>query len=270
MKVVLFCGGMGTRIREYSENVPKPMIPLGSQPILRHVMQYYADYGHEDFILCLGYKANVIKDFFLNSRPQTFADCVVSGDGTVEVLGESQKDWRISLIDTGIWRNIGERLWAVRDQLRGERIFLANYSDGLTDVDLDDMIEKFEASGKIACFLAVRPPLTYHLADIADDGRVCEFRSSDRSDIWINGGYFLMRGEIFDYMRESEELVLEPFSRLIKDNMLMAYKHEGFWRSMDTLRDWQALQEMVERGEMPWMIHAPARSNSRTQKVKAL
>lgn len=270
MKVVLFCGGMGTRIREYSENVPKPMIPLGSQPILRHVMQYYADYGHEDFILCLGYKANVIKDFFLNSRPQTFADCVVSGDGTVEVLGESQKDWRISLIDTGIWRNIGERLWAVRDQLRGERIFLANYSDGLTDVDLDDMIEKFEASGKIACFLAVRPPLTYHLADIADDGRVCEFRSSDRSDIWINGGYFLMRSEIFDYMRESEELVLEPFSRLIKDDMLMAYKHEGFWRSMDTLRDWQALQEMVERGEMPWMTHAPARCNSRTPKVKAL
>ncbi|MCB8828740.1 hypothetical protein LJD47_27385, partial [Escherichia coli] len=107
------------------------MIPLGSQPILRHVMQYYADYGHEDFILCLGYKANVIKDFFLNSRPQTFADCVVSGDGTVEVLGESQKDWRISLIDTGIWRNIGERLWAVRDQLRGERVFLDNNSDGL-------------------------------------------------------------------------------------------------------------------------------------------
>ena len=177
---------------------------------------------------------------------------MVTGDGNVEVLGESQKDWRISLIDTGIWRNIGERLWAVRNQVRNEKIFLANYSDGLSNVDLDDMIEKFEASGKIACFLAVRPPLTYHLADIAEDGRVREFRSSDRSDIWINGGYFLFRGEIFDYMRESEELVLEPFSRLIADDMLMAYKHEGFWRSMDTLRDWQALQEMVERGEMPW------------------
>ena len=270
MKVVLFCGGMGTRIREYSENVPKPMIPLGSQPILRHVMQYYADYGHDDFILCLGYKANVVKDFFLNCRPQTFSDCVVTGDGNVEVLGELQKDWRISLIDTGIWRNIGERLWAVRNQVRNEKIFLANYSDGLSNVDLDDMIEKFEASGKIACFLAVRPPLTYHLADIAEDGRVREFRSSDRSDIWINGGYFLFRGEIFDYMRESEELVLEPFSRLIADDMLMAYKHEGFWRSMDTLRDWQALQEMVERGEMPWTAHGALKDGSNIRLVKAL
>ena len=253
MKVVLFCGGRGTRIREYSENIPKPMIPLGAQPILRHVMQYYADYGHQDFILCLGYKSNVIKDFFLNCRPQTFSDCVVSGEGGVELLGEAQKDWRIALIDTGIWRNIGERLWAVRQHVRGERMFLANYSDGLTDVDLDDMIARFEASGKIACFLAVRPPLTYHLADLDEAGRVREFISSDRSEMWINGGYFLMRGEIFDYMREGEELVLEPFMRLIQDDMLMAYKHEGFWRSMDTLRDWQMLEEMVERGEMPWV-----------------
>lgn len=252
MKVVLFCGGRGTRIREYSENVPKPMIPLGAQPILRHVMQYYANYGHQDFVLCLGYKSNVIKDFFLNCRPQTFSDCVVSGEGGVELLGEVQKDWRIALIDTGIWRNIGERLRAVREHVRDERMFLANYSDGLTDVDLDDMIARFEASGKIACFLAVRPPLTYHLADIDETGRVREFISSDRSEMWINGGYFLMRSEIFDYMREGEELVLEPFMRLIQDDMLMAYKHEGFWRSMDTLRDWQMLEEMVERGEMPW------------------
>lgn len=252
MKVVLFCGGLGTRIREYSESIPKPMIPLGSQPIMRHVMQYYSDYGHDEFILCLGYKANIIKDFFLNAKPQAFSDCVVSGGGHVELLGEAQKDWRVTLIDTGIWRNIGERLWAVRDHVKNERMFIANYSDGLTDVNLDDMIEKFEASGKMACFLAVRPPLTYHLADIDDDGRVKAFQSSARSDIWINGGYFLMRGEIFDYMREREELVLEPFERLIKDDMLMAYKHEGFWRSMDTLRDWQSLEEMVERGDMPW------------------
>lgn len=269
MKVVLFCGGMGTRIREYSENVPKPMIPLGSQPILRHVMQYYSDYGHDDFILCLGYKANVIKDFFLNSQPQTFSDCIVSGNGKVELLGESQKDWRVSLIDTGVWRNIGERLWAVRDHVRGEKIFLANYSDGLTDVDLDDMVARFEASGKIACFLAVRPPLTYHLADIAEDGHVREFRSSARADIWINGGYFLMRGEIFDYMNEHEELVLEPFERLIAENKLMAYKHEGFWRSMDTLRDWQSLQEMVEHGDMPWFNGSRLRRDAELRMVQS-
>jgi glucose-1-phosphate cytidylyltransferase len=253
MKVVLFCGGLGTRIREYKEGVPKPMIPLGHQPILHHVMNYYSDYGHRDFVLCLGYKANVIKDFFLSFRPQSFADCVVSAGGrNVELLGDMPPDWRVTLIDTGIWRNIGERLWAVRDHVRGERMFLANYSDGLTDVDLDDMIERFEASGKLGCFLAVRPPLTYHLAQIAEDGRVTEFRTSDRSDIWINGGYFLFKPEIFDYMHEGEELVIEPFARLIEKDLLMAYKHEGFWRSMDTMRDWQALEEMVERGDMPW------------------
>lgn len=252
MKVVLFCGGRGTRIREYSESVPKPLIPLGSQPIMRHVMQYYAGYGHEDFILCLGYKSNVIKDFFLNSKPETYADCIVSS-GRVEMMKAPPRDWRIALIDTGIWRNIGERLWAVRDQVRGEEMFLANYSDGLTDVDLDDMIERFRASDKLACFLAVRPPLTYHLADIDASGRVCEFRSSENCDMWINAGYFIMRREIFDYMREGEELVLEPFARLIADDKLMAYKHEGFWRSMDTLRDWQTLEAMVERGDMPWI-----------------
>jgi glucose-1-phosphate cytidylyltransferase len=253
MKVVLFCGGLGMRIRDYSETVPKPMIPIGHQPILWHVMQYYSHYGHNDFVLCLGYKANVVKDFFLRYRPQTFADCVVSGYGSsVELIGEQQEDWRVALIDTGAWRNIGERLWAVRDQVKDEEYFLANYSDGLTDIRLDEAIERFKAGGKIACFLAVRPPMTYHLADIDDGGRVREFRSSESSDIWINGGYFIFRREIFDYMREGEELVLEPFSRLIAEDQLMAIKHEGFWRSMDTLKDKQVLEDMVEQGEMPW------------------
>lgn len=264
MKVVLFCGGRGTRIREYSEAVPKPMIPLGQQPILRHVMQWYSDYGHDEFVLCMGYKANVIKDFFLNMRPQTYADCVVTRGGQdVRLLGDTPRDWSVTLLDTGIWRNIGERLWAARDHVKGEQMFLANYSDGLTDVDLNDVVAKFEASGKIACFLAVRPPLTYHLADIAEDGRVVEFRSSETSEIWINGGYFVFRPEIFDYMRDGDELVLAPFDRLIGDNMLMAYKHEGFWRSMDTLRDWQTLEEMVEKGDMPWDIRATAEKRRR-------
>lgn len=255
MKVVLFCGGLGTRIREYSEAIPKPMIPIGHEPILWHVMQYYSQYGHQDFVLCMGYKANVIKDFFLGYKPQAYSDCVVSGNGSrVELLGEPQADWRVALIDTGIWRNIGERLWAVREHVAGEEMFLANYSDGLTDVDLDDMIQRFKASGKVACFLAVRPPLTFHLADIDDSGNVRELRSSESSDIWINGGYFLMRPAIFDYMREGEELVMEPFRRLIEADQLMAYKYTGFWRAMDTLRDRQVLEDMVEHGRMPWRI----------------
>lgn len=269
MKVVLFCGGLGTRIRDYSETIPKPMIPVGHQPIIRHVMQYYADHGHNDFVLCLGYKANVIKDFFFDSRPQTFTDCIVSGGGRhVEVLGEPATDWRIALLDTGIWRNIGQRLWAVRRHVESEPMFLANYSDGLSDVDLDEMIGRFAESDKVAAFVAVRPPLTYHLVDTDDAGNVREFRSSSASDIWINGGYFIFRPEIFDYMREGEELVLEPFSRLIADNKLLAYKYEGFWRSMDTLRDWQALQDMIERGETPWL--ASGRSGDRPSRQMAV
>ncbi len=255
MKVVLFCGGLGTRIREYSESIPKPMIPVGHQPILWHVMQYYSHFGHKDFILCMGYKANIIKEFFLNYRPQLFADCIVSGGGAkVELLSQPDDDWRISLIDTGLWRNIGERLWAVREHVGKEDIFLANYSDGLTDMRLDKMIDWFRKSGKVAAFLATRPPLTYHLADIGLGGVVREFRSSSAADIWINGGYFIFRSEIFDYMRDGEELVLEPFSRLIADGQLLAYEHRGFWRSMDTLRDRQILEDLVERGEMPWHV----------------
>ena len=259
MKVVLFCGGLGTRIREYSENIPKPMIPVGHQPILWHVMNYYSQYGHRDFVLCLGYKANVIKEFFLNYKPQIFADCVVSKQGTnVELLSEIKEDWRVTLIDTGIWRNIGQRLAAVRDHVKDEECFLANYSDGLTNVRLDEMIDTFKRSRKIACFLAIRPPLTYHLADIDPEGNVREFRTSERSEIWINGGYFIFRREIFDYINEGEELVLEPFTRLIAEGQLMAYKHCDFWRSMDALCDRQILEDMVEQGSMPWRIHLDA------------
>lgn len=253
MKVVLFCGGLGTRMREYSEAIPKPMIPVGHEPILWHVMDSYSRYGHRDFVLCLGYKANTIKDYFLNYRPQAHVDCIISNAGaSVEYLGKVPDDWRITLIDTGVWRNIGERLWAVREHLAKEEYFLANYSDGLGDVNLDEMIAKFKASGKVAAFLAVRPPLTYHIADIAEDGHVRGMKSSEKSEIWINGGFFIFKSSIFDYMREGEELVVEPFARLIAENQLMAFKHTSFWRSMDTLRDRQMLEDMVEQGRMPW------------------
>lgn len=266
MKVVLFCGGLGTRIREYSENVPKPMIPIGGQPILWHVMNYYSQFGHQDFILCLGYKANVVKEFFLNMKPEAFEDCVVSRGGSdVELLSDRcNYDWRVTLIDTGVWRNIGQRLWFVRDKLQGEDIFLANYSDGLADIDLNAMIEEFKASNKIGCFVAVRPPLSYHFADIADDGRVRDIRSVQASDIWINGGFFIFRKEIFDYMQEGEELVVEPFRRLLDADLLMARKHTGFWRSMDTLRDRQALVDMVEQGDVPWEIDRTKATDAQT------
>jgi glucose-1-phosphate cytidylyltransferase len=253
MKVVLFCGGLGTRIREYSESVPKPMIPVGHQPMLWHIMDYYSRFGHRDFVLCLGYKANTVKEFFLNYNPRTFSDIVVSDGGRhVETLGAIQQDWRVTLIDTGVWRNIGERLWAVREHVMGEEIFCANYSDGLTDANLDEMLAGFKASGKVASFLATRPPLTYHMVDVEDGGRVRDIKPIQNADLWINSGYFLFRPQIFDYMREGEELVVEPFKRLIADDQLMAFKHDGFFRAMDTLRDRQVLEEMFEKGAMPW------------------
>ena len=255
MKVVLFCGGLGTRIREYSESIPKPMIPVGHQPILWHVMHYYSQYGHRDFVLCLGYKANTIKEFFLDSKSIIFNDCVISNFGNdVEILGEKPPDWRVALIDTGVWRNIGERLFAVKHLVKNERMFLANYTDGLTDAPLPEMISHFEKSGKIACFLAVRAPFSFHLAEFDQHGSVQSFRTNLESDTWINGGYFVFRNEIFDYIREGEELVLEPFNRLIAKNELLAYRYDGFWRQMDTLKDRQVLEDMVEKGEMPWRI----------------
>jgi glucose-1-phosphate cytidylyltransferase len=259
MKVVLFCGGLGTRIRDYSENLPKPMVPIGHQPILWHIMQYYVQYGQQDFVLCLGYKANVIKQYFLDYNPSAHSDCVITGK-KVELLGATPPEWRVALIDTGIWRNIGERLLAVRHLVDGEEIFLANYSDGLTDVVLPDMIDQFVKSGKVACFMAVRPQFNFHLAEFDSSGAVSRFRSNQESDIWINGGYFVFRRQIFDYIKPGEELVLEPFSRLMQAGELMAYKYEGFWRAMDTLRDKQVLEDMVEKGNMPWRVRAqPAR-----------
>lgn len=254
MKVVLFCGGLGTRIRDYSESVPKPMIPIGQQPILWHVMQYYSHYGHRDFVLCLGYKATVVKDFFLNYRPTATQDFVISEHGQkVELLGEAGDDWRVALIDTGIWRNVGSRLWAVRQHVEQEPMFCCNYSDGLTDARLPDMLEFFEQSGKIACFLAVQPNFSYHLVDFDAKGQVTGLSTSSQSEIWINGGFFIFRREIFDYMRDGEELVVELFRRLIDDGQLVAYRHRGFWASMDTLRDKQLLEDMYERGDTPWL-----------------
>ena len=260
MKVVLFCGGLGTRIREYSENIPKPMVPIGHHPILWHVMQYYSQYGHRDFILCLGYKANVIKEYFLNYKQTANSDCIISDFGQkIEILGERPPDWRITLVDTGTWRNIGERLLAVRHLVRDEEIFLANYSDGLTNAPLDEMIDRFKKSNKIGCFIAIHPPISFHLAEFDGQDSVRRLRSSQESEIWINGGYFIFRNKIFDFIQEGEELVVQPFERLIAGGHLMAYKYEGFWRAMDTLRDRQLLEDMVEHGEMPRRLSPQAR-----------
>jgi glucose-1-phosphate cytidylyltransferase len=254
VKTVLFCGGQGMRIREFSEAIPKPMIPIGGRPILWHLMRYYAQYGHKDFVLCLGYRASVVKDFFTSDRPQVFEECAISSFRRKSATAlDSHDDWRVALADTGIDCNIGERLVAVKEHVKDEEMFFANYADGLCDVNLTRMIETFRRSNKVACFLAVRPTFSMHLIAFGESGRVSGFRLPSEVDLWINGGFFIMRPEIFDYIRDGEELVSEPFSRLIAEDKLLAYRHEGFWCPMDTLKDRQRLEQLIDGGSMPWI-----------------
>jgi glucose-1-phosphate cytidylyltransferase len=256
MKVVLFCGGMGMRLREYSEQIPKPMIKIGYRPILWHLMKYYSHFGHNDFILCLGYKADVIKEYFLNYNECMSNDFIMSGDrNNVSLLNRDIHEWRITFVDTGMTRNIGGRLMAVREHLRGEEIFLANYSDSLTDLHLPDMIEDFrKRKNTIASFLCVRPSQSFHVVSLNGDNQVEHIQEVGNSDVWINGGFFVLRQEIFDYMKPGEELVLEPFQRLIDEKRLYAYKYKKFWAAMDTFKEKQRFDDMYARGDAPWEV----------------
>ncbi len=255
MKVVIFCGGSGMRLREYSENTPKPMVNIGYRPILWHVMKYYAHYGHKDFILCLGYKADVIKNYFLNYDECLSNNFVLSHGGEkLELLNSDIQDWKITFVDTDLTSNIGQRLMAVEEYLEGEEVFLANYSDGLTNLPLPDLIDNFLKHEKIACFLCVKPTQSFHVVSMKNGGVVSEILHVDQTDMWINGGYFIFRQEIFRYINEGEELIQEPFHRLIEREELMAHKYEGFWACMDTFKDKQQLDDMCSRGDAPWEI----------------
>ena len=258
MKVVLFCGGLGMRLREYSENTPKPMVPIGQRPILWHLMKYYAHYGHKDFILCLGYKGETIKDYFLNYSECLSNDFTLSNGGrNVELVNRDIEDWRITFVDTGLHANIGQRLKAVERHLQGEEVFLANYTDGLSDLHLPAIIDYAVRLRSTACFLSVRPTQSFHVVDIEGDGRVRDIQDLSRSGIWINGGFFVLRREVFRYMENGEELVHQPFQRLIARDDLVTYRYDGFWMSMDTFKDKQQLDDMYARGETPWAIWKP-------------
>jgi glucose-1-phosphate cytidylyltransferase len=255
MKVVLFCGGLGMRIRDYSEDIPKPMVTIGYRPILWHVMKYYAHFGHKDFVLCLGYKADLIKSFFLNYNECVSNDFVLSNGGKdLELLRTDIQDWRITFVDTGLTSNIGQRLKSVEKFLRDEDVFMANYSDGLCDLPLDRLVDTFRRSGKIACFLSVQPTQSFHVVSLRDGCLVDNIQHISSSGFSINGGYFIFNRRIFDYIRDGEELVNEPFQRLIKEEQLITLKYDGFWASMDTFKDRQLLNDMYSRGETPWEV----------------
>ena len=256
MKVVLFCGGLGMRLREYSESIPKPMVNIGYRPILWHVMKYYAHYGHKDFILCLGYRADVVKNYFLNYNECTSNDFVLSRGGKrLQLFNSDIQDWRITFADTGINSNIGQRLKAVEKYLDGEEEFFANYSDGLTDVPLPEQVDHFRRSGKVGSFLCVRPNLSYHLVSLqeGEENLVSGIHAINNGTIRINGGFFIFKKKIFDYMRPGEELVQQPFERLVAERQLIGYSYDGFWACMDTFKDKQQLDEL-DHGSAPWKV----------------
>ncbi|GGX49664.1 glucose-1-phosphate cytidylyltransferase [Saccharospirillum salsuginis] len=244
------------RLREYSDSIPKPMVPIGHRPIAWNLMKFYSHFGHKDFIMCLGHNAHVIKDYFLKYDECLTNDFVLEG-GKAQLVKTDIHDWRITFADTGLKSNIGMRLKAVEkylDDLDPDDLFMANYADGLSDVPLNQMLEYFQGTDKVACFLCVKPQQTFHYVRLNDDGTVHSIQDTTNTGLTVNGGYFIFKKRIFDYVRDGEELVHEPFERLIAENQLVAYQYDGFWKCMDTFKDKQAFDELYASGDCPWAV----------------
>jgi len=255
MKVVLFCGGLGTRLREHSDTIPKPLVNVGYRPLIWHLMRYYAHFGHRDFILCLGYRGDMIREYFLNYNEAMSNDFVLSNCArTIELLNHDLDDWKITFVDTGLHSNIGQRLLRVRKYVENEPVFLANYSDGVSDLPLDEQLRDFNSKQVVASFASVRTSQSFHTVQARADGVVTGISAMSDSAVWINGGFFALRNRIFDYLNEGEELVNEPFQRLISKQLLATYRYEGFWQAMDTFKDKITLDRMEARGDCPWMV----------------
>ena len=255
MKVVLFCGGLGTRLREHSDTIPKPLVTVGYRPILWHLMRYYAHFGHRDFILCLGYRGDLIREYFLNYNAAMCNDFTLQQSSRqVELHRQDTVDWTITFADTALHSSIGERLLRVQKYLEGETEFLANYSDGLANVPLDQMVADFRSKQAIASFVSVRSPESFSAVQAAPDGTVTAMGPVHDQEIRINGGFFALRREIFDYICDGEELVEQPFARLIAARKLVTFPWDGFWQCMDTFKDKITFDRMEEKGECPWKV----------------
>jgi glucose-1-phosphate cytidylyltransferase len=255
MKVVLFCGGLGMRIRTGPESLPKPMMPIGSRPVLWHVMRYYAHFGHTEFILCLGYGAHAVKEYFLDYRETGSNDFVLTKGGEhVEMLGTDISNWTITFIDTGIDTAIGERLRRVRPYLEDDEIFLANYGDVLTDAPMNALVDDFSKTDAVASLLAVSPQDSFHVVEIADGDQVTGLTAVADMSMRINGGYFVLRQGIFDYLDEGDDLVMNGFIRAAADGRMRAVQYDGFWAPMDTLKERTSLEEQWRTGVSPWAL----------------
>jgi glucose-1-phosphate cytidylyltransferase len=258
MKVVLFCGGLGTRLREHSDAIPKSLVNVGYRPIIWHLMKYYAYFGHTEFILCLGYRGDMIREYFLNYKETLTNDFTLSHGGRhIELHSRDFDSWRITFVDTGLHSNIGQRLLKTRRYLWDDEMFLANYSDGLSALPVDHQIRELKSSDAVASFAAVHTPHGFHAVSFDPEGIVTGLGPLHGQEMYINGGFFVFRKQIFDYIQEGDELVEMPFARLVAARKLLAYRWSGYWECMDTFKDKIAFDRMVAQGKCPWMIWQP-------------
>jgi glucose-1-phosphate cytidylyltransferase len=256
MKTVILCGGKGTRLREETEYRPKPMVPIGSRPILWHIMRRYAKYGHRDFVLCLGYKGEVIKEYFRNYRWNSHDVTVSLGNPQAPKFHapESAEDWRVSLVDTGLDSLTGWRVRSVRPQV-GSGAFFLTYGDGVGDIDIRKLLAHHRKSGAVCTLTAVHPPGRFGEVSLRPDGRVESFNEKAQTHTgYINGGFMVCEPSIFDYLPDEPATMLEeaPLRRLAAEGKLSAYRHEGFWQPMDTYQEFTVLNRLWDSGTAPW------------------
>lgn len=255
MKVVILCGGLGTRLSEETQLRPKPMVEIGGRPILWHIMKIYARHGLRDFVLALGYKGEVIKDYFLNYHARMSDFTVHLGSGAVDFRNPNAEDWNVTLMDTGAATLTGGRLARLRPLLESGGTFMLSYGDGVADVDIAALLAFHRAHGRIATVTAVRPPARFGGMSI-DAGRVAEFKEKPQAgEGWINGGFFVLEPGIFRYL-DGDATVLEesPLENLSRAGELMAFEHRGYWQCMDTVRDRNTLESLWNTNQAPWRV----------------
>jgi glucose-1-phosphate cytidylyltransferase len=255
VKTVILCGGLGTRLSEETNIKPKPMVEIGGNPILWHIMKIYEKHGFSDFVLALGYKGEYIKDYFVNYHSRQCNLEISLKTGKINFSEPNSEDWKVSLIDTGANSMTGGRLLRLKPYLISEGTFMLTYGDGVSNVDITKLLSFHKAHGKIATVTAVRPMARFGGIEIKSN-QVSRFKEKPQSgEGWINGGYFVFDSKIFDYL-ENDDTILEqsPLERLTEENQLMAYMHDGYWQCMDTIRDKDSLQKAWDSGIAPWLI----------------
>lgn len=255
MKVVILAGGFGTRLSEATAMIPKPMVEVGGKPILWHIMKIYSQYGFNDFIICCGYKQYVIKEYFANYWRHNCDLTVDLSDNSIEVLDNHSENWRVTMVDTGLNTLTGGRVKRIQKYI-GNEPFLLTYGDGVGDVNIPATIEAHKQAGKILTMTTYQPSGKLGVVDIAQDGQVTGFlEKPENGGSWINAGFFVCQPEIFDYLEGDHEMFeRQPMQRLLQAGEIQAYKHTGFWRPMDTLRDNQELNALWDKNAAPWKI----------------